>query len=727
MRYFFLLLALPIHLFAQDPIANDLQRWEARAQNVEIIRDNWGIPHIYAPTDADAVFGMLYAQCEDDFPRVEENYLFSTGQQAMANGEDYIYHDLRARLWMDSTDAIQMYQESPEWLQALCDAFADGINYYLHTHPRVKPRWITNFRPWMPFTFSEGSIGGDITRVSTDRLAAFYDKEGLSYEEPTDLIPDHLLAPMGSNGFAVGKRMTTEGKALLLINPHVSFFFRTEQQVVSEEGLNVYGAATWGQFFIYQGFNENCGWMHTSSRADAIDEYLEEVTQGEDGQYYYRYGDEQRLVEQVDVEVPYRDGDQTKVKSFTIFRTHHGPIIGEQDGKWLAFRMMHRPVDALIQDFQRTKAKGYSSFRKTMRTRTNSSNNTVFADSKGNIAYWHGNFIPKRDPAYNYDGYVDGADPAQDWQGLHKLGEMIHLRNPKNGWLQNCNATPFTAAADGYNPNPQDYARYLAPDSENFRGIEARRILGSIPGYDLDSLIKAANTPHLAAFETLIPDLEAAFEQTEPHRDRQLASAIRLLSTWDRNYSASSIPQALAITWAEKVLDMAFRTTPDEFKGKALFDEWIKEHVSAEDKIRLLKESMDELEQKFGNWQTPWGLINRYQRLDGSISPRYDDSRPSLPVAFASARWGSIAAFAGGTYEGSNKRYGRHGNSFVAAVSFGKRLKARAIVTGGQSGDPRSPHFDDQAKAFCNREFRDVYFYRDEVEQHQERRYTPGQ
>lgn len=727
MRYILLLLALPLQLLAQDFTPAEISRWKARAQAVEIIRDNWGIPHIYAPTDADAVFGMLYAQCEDDFPRIEDNYLFSTGQQALSDGEAKIYHDLRARLWMDSTDAIQMYQEAPEWLQALCDAFADGINYYLHTHPEVKPRWINRFRPWMPFTFSEGSIGGDITRVSTERLAAFYDDNSLSYEAPQDLIPDHLLAPMGSNGFAVSKRKTTEGNALLLINPHVSFFFRTEQQVVSEEGLNVYGAATWGQFFIYQGFNENCGWMHTSSRADAIDEYLEEVTLGEDGQYYYRYGNEQRLVEQEDVTIPYTDGEEIKEKTFTIYRTHHGPIIGEQDGKWMAFRMMHRPTDALIQDFQRTKAKGYGSFRKTMKTRTNSSNNTVFADSKGNIAYWHGNFIPSRNPNYDYNGYVDGADPKQDWGELHKLGEMVHLRNPKNGWLQNCNATPYTAAADGYNPDPADYATYLAPDKENFRGIEARRILGSIPSYNLDSLIKAANTPRLAAFATLLPDLEAAFEQTKPHSDRRIASAVRLLSSWDLNYSISSISQTVAILWAEKVLNLAFQQTPAEVKNADLFDVWIKNHISAEDKILMLQETLNELEEKFGSWQTPWGLINRYQRLDGSIQSRFDDGRPSLPVAFASARWGSIAAFAGGSYEGSNKRYGRHGNSFVAAVSFGKRLRARAIVTGGQSGDPRSPHFNDQAKAFCQGEFRDVLFYRDEVEQHQERYYHPGE
>lgn len=726
MRYALLLLFLNSLLFAQNFKSDEISRWEVRAARTEIIRDNWGIPHIYAATDEDAVFGMLYAQCEDDFARVEENYLIAVGQRAMAYGEDYLYHDLRARLWMDSTDAIQMYAEAPEWLQSLCDAFADGINYYLHTHPKVAPKWLQRFEPWMPFTFSEGSIGGDITRVSTDMLAAFYDNKEMGFEE-VERVPDHLLSPMGSNGFAIGKSLVTEGKSLLLINPHVTFFYRSEQHVVSDEGLNVYGAVTWGQFFVYQGFNENCGWMHTSSWADAIDEYLEEVELREDGQYYYRYGDEWRAVEAEEVRIPYREGTTTKHKDFTIYRTHHGPIIGQKDGKWIAFRMMHRPTDALIQDFERTKAKGYSSFRKTMKLRTNSSNNTVFADSKGNIAYWHGNYIPKRNPGFEYYSYVDGTDPEQDWDGLHKLGDIIQVRNPKNGWLQNCNATPFTVAADGYNPDRSRYARYMAPDLENFRGVEARRVLSSMRSFNLDSLILAANTPRLAAFDALIPDLEAALQQNGNGGDRRLTSAVTLLSSWNRHYGISSIPTAVAVTWGEKVLDLAYQQTPGEMLRRDMFDTWIKEYVSAEDKLYLLGESLDELEEKFGNWQTPWGVMNRYQRLDGNIKPQFDDLKPSLPVGFTSARWGAIAAFAGGTENGSKNRYGRHGNSFVAAVSFGDRLRAKAIVTGGQSGNPRSPHFADQAKMFTRREFRDVYFYRDAVEANAEKRYRPGE
>lgn len=725
MRYCIILFFLGSQLLAQDITTTEIQRWEARAAQTEIIRDQWSIPHIYAPTDADAVFGMLYAQCEDDFPRVERNYLEATGQMALAFGEEYLYHDLRARMWMDSTDAIAYYEAAPEWLQELCVAFADGINYYLHTHPKVSPLWIKRFEPWMPFTFTEGSIGPDITRVSLGDIAKFYGDDNFSFISPSSSPLDELAPSTGSNGFAVGKDRVEEGKALLLINPHVTFHYRSEQHVNSEEGLMAYGAVTWGQFFVYQGFNEKCGWMHTSTWADAIDQYLEKVEPGDDGKYYYQYGQERRVVEQEEVQVAYREGQEVKSKPFTIYRTHHGPIVAKKEGHWVAYRMMDRPLDALTQDFLRTKTKGYGSFKKTMKIRTNSSNNTVFADYKGNIAYWHGNYLPKRNPAYDYSGYVDGSDPNQDWQGLHKHGELIRLRNPKTGWLQNCNSTPFTAAAAA-SPEAEKYPAYAAPDKDNFRSIHANKILDSYDSYTLDTLIKVANDPHLAAFDRLIPQLETAFENKGDTDNRQLTSAYRALVNWDRNYGVSSMPTTLAIFWAEKVLNLAYQHTPEDFRKDHLFDEWIENYVSDEEKVNALRETVQELERDFGNWQTPWGLVNRYQRLTGDIQPTFNDLKPSLPVGFASARWGAIAAIDGGTHKGSKRRYGLHGNSFVAVVSFGKKLKARAIVTGGQSGNPRSPHFDDQAKAFCQQEFRDVYFYRPEVEAQAAERYQPG-
>ncbi|MEM6346429.1 MAG: penicillin acylase family protein, partial [Bacteroidota bacterium] len=524
-----------------SPQNNELARWQTHAQNTTIIRDDYGVPHIYGKTDADAVFGLLYAQCEDDFHRVERNYVWAIGRLAEVEGEEALYSDLRARLFMTQAEAIAAYESSPDWLKKLCVAFADGINYYLHTHPEVSPMLLTHFEPWMPMYFSEGSIGGDIERVSTRRIQAFYEGgKGLALNQYGNglVYPDLLAEPKGSNGFAISGELTASGHAMLLINPHTSFYFRGEVHVVSEEGLNAYGAVTWGQFFVYQGFNEKTGWMHTSTYTDVIDEFVEEISE-EEGKYFYQYGEEKRAVETQEVSLKYWEGAQMQEKSFPIYRTHHGPITHMIEDKWVATAMMWEPVQALSQSYTRTKLDGHEAFRKMMNTRTNSSNNTVYADAGGNIAYYHGNFIPKRDTSFNYRQPVDGSDPATDWQGLHTVDESIVLLNPPNGWIQNCNSTPFTSAAQ-YSPKRADYPRYMSLDRENYRGVHAIRLLSGTSDYTLDKLIELAYDPYLPAFEVMIPGLVEAYDRSAP-QNAKLKEAIEVLRNWEFAVSKESV------------------------------------------------------------------------------------------------------------------------------------------------------------------------------------------
>jgi acyl-homoserine-lactone acylase len=340
-----LLLLSAAAAIAQAPVPRarqgDLARWEREARAVTITRDDWGIPHVRGMTDADAVFGMIYAQAEDDFNRVETNYLTAMGRRAEAEGEDAIWQDLRRKLFINPDSMRARYAGSPAWLQRLMNAWADGLNYYLHTHPEVKPRVITRFEPWMPLTFSEGSIGDDIESVTLGGLQAFYgDSAGRPSPAKTS---DGPTEPSGSNGFAIAPSNTVDHRALLLINPHTSFFFRAELQMTSAEGLNAYGAATWGQFFIYQGFNDRLGWMHTSTGADAVDEYAETVVRKR-GRLFYRYGREERPVVKGRITVPYRSASGMETRTFTVYRTHHGPIVRAADGKWISVRLMEKPV-----------------------------------------------------------------------------------------------------------------------------------------------------------------------------------------------------------------------------------------------------------------------------------------------------------------------------------------------------------------------------------------------
>lgn len=700
----------------------ELSRWQQRADSVTILRDKWGIAHIYGKTDADTVFGTVFAQAEDDFNRVEVNYLNAMGRLAEAEGEAELIRDLRMRLFIDPGALRSQYAASPAWLQQLMDAFADGLNYYLYTHPEVTPLVIDHFEPWMALSFTEGSIGGDIERVNLRQLEAFYGNENLVAQNE----PPFDQEPRGSNGFAIAPANTANGDALLLINPHTSFFFRSELHMVSEEGLNAYGAVTWGQFFVYQGFNERTGWMHTSSRADAIDEYLETIIQHDDG-YYYLYDNEERKLQTSQITIPYKDGDGIASREFTVYHSHHGPIIREQDGKWVSIKLMQEPIKALTQSYTRTKANNHAEFRASMDLLTNSSNNTVYADADGNIAYYHGNFIPRRNPNFDWNSPLDGSNSATEWQGLHGVDEIITLLNPPNGWIQNTNNWPFSAAGP-YSPKPQDYPRYMANNSENPRGLHAVRVLQDKSDFTIDSLIAAAYDPLLIAFEDLIPGLllTTAVDSRAPAQltiSSRTLEYIDLLRNWDYTWSLDSTATSLAVYWAQNLMD---NVRDDAAAAGTDIYEYMANGATASQKLGALRTAAERLESDFGSWQVPWGEINRYQRLTGAIVQDFDDSAPSIPVPFASSRWGSLASFGSRTYPGTKRMYGTSGNSFVSVVEFGDRLRAKAITVGGLSSDPDSPHFDDQAQMYADGEFRDVLFYREDVEANLERAYAPG-
>lgn len=707
---------------------NNLEKWRKQADKITIYRDDWGIPHVYGKSDADAVFGMIYAQAEDDFNRIEVNYLNALGRLAEAEGESALYKDLRMKLFIDPDSLKLKFEQSPPEMQALMVAFADGLNYFLETNPKVVPKVINHFEPWMALAFTEGSIGGDIEVIDINKLQRFYQgqPEATLAMGSYDLMKAIEPEPTGSNGFAIAPSNTANNHALLLINPHTSFYFRSEMHMVSEQGLNAYGAVTWGQFFIYQGFNANAGWMHTSSGVDAID-YYEETIVEKDGELYYQYGDELKPIISKEITLSYKTGEGIKQKTITAHYTHHGPVIAGDQKTWLTISLMQEPVKALQQSYLRTKATDYDSFNETMKLHTNSSNNTVFADSSGNIAYFHGNFIPKRDPAFDWRNPVDGSNPKTDWQGIHSLEETIHIVNPTTGWLQNTNNWPYSVTGEA-SPKQEDFPPYMDYFPENYRGLNAVRLLENTKDFTLSSLTAAAYDSYLMAFDDFLPILFDAYEQLDDAQQQRFAEQVDLLKKWDRRSSVDSIETTLAIYWGRDIREHAIadkvgiervRTREITFNNHML--EVAKKHATSS-----LMSAVNLLKTDFGQWKMAWGDVNRFQRLTGDIVQPFNDKMPSYPVGFASARWGSLAAFGQRTFNNTKKTYGTRGNSFVAVVEFGDKVKAKAITAGGQSGDVNSTHFDDQALLYSQGKLRDVYYYLDDVKKAAKRTYKPG-
>ena len=699
---------------------DEQQRWEQHRRDVAIIRDDWGIAHVKGKTDADAVFGMIYAQAEDDFNRVETNYLNSLGRLAEAEGEPAVWTDLRQRLFIDREELVADFARSPEWLRKLMIAWADGLNYFLSKHPDVKPRVLTRFEPWMAMSFTEGSIGGDIESINTERLKAFYTG---SASIVAAHAPDPLAEPAGSNGIAIAPSNTTGKKALLLINPHTSFYFRSELQMTSDEGLNAYGAVTWGQFFIYQGFNERLGWMHTTSAADAIDHFNETVMRKGD-RYFYRRGSEERPVAVKNITLKVKTAAGLKDRVLTTYRTHHGPVIAASEGgTWMSVGLMHRPVEALMQSYGRTRAKTYDEFKKVMELQANSSNATIYADADGNIAYFHTNFLPRRDPKFDWTRPVEGSDPASDWKGTLGFGELPHIKNPSTGWVYNANDWPW-AAAGRASLKRNDYPKYVDSGVESARGRHAVMVLENKKDFTLEKLQRAAYDSYLPWFEKPIPALLRAFDALPAGdaRRAKLSEPIAALRGWDRRWGVDSVPTAIAVFWAE---DVTRKVIAEARRSGTGIEAYTGEKAPADALINSLAAAVDRLTADFGSWKTPWGEINRFQRISPAIVHPHSDAAPSIPVGFTSGNWGSLASFGARPYRGSKRWYGTSGNSFVAVVEFGDRVRARAVTAGGVSGNPNSKHFNDQARRYAAGDLREVYFYPEQLKGHTESSYRP--
>ncbi|HET9627175.1 MAG TPA: penicillin acylase family protein [Kofleriaceae bacterium] len=698
-------------------------RWQRIAERVTIVRDDWGIAHIHGKTDADAVFGMMYTQAEDDFHRIETNYLNALGRLAEAEGESAIWQDLRMKLFIDPDVLRAQYAASPAWLREVMDAWADGLNFFLATHPEVKPRVLARFEPWMALSFTEGSIGGDTERVDLEQLAAFYGSEA-PHAGPVARAKSELdEEPSGSNGIAIAPANTRDHHALLLINPHTSFFFRSELQVTSDAGLDAYGAVTWGQPFVYQGFNDRIGWMHTSTGADAVDEYAETVVKRGD-RWFYRYAGALKPVIERRIQVAYKTDAGMASKDVTAYFTHHGPIVRVSDDKWIAIRLMQKPVEALSQSFARTKARDLASFRKIMDLHANSSNNTVYADADGHIAYFHPQFVPRRDDRFDWTKPVDGSDPATEWHGVHGIDDSPHAIDPPNGWLANTNNWPYSVAGK-HSPDRTKFPRYMDMHGENPRGVHALRLLDGHTGFTPQTLRDAAFDSFLPAFATMIPPLIAAHKAL-PAGDPQkvkLAEPIRELRGWDFRWSTSSVATSLAVYYGQALL-RAF-TAEAQHAGANVYN-YAVAHTTPAQAINALDIALDRLTADFTSWRTPWGEINRFQRLTGDIVQPFDDAAPSIAVGFTSSVWGSLASFGARAYPTTKKMYGTSGNSFVAIVELGPQVRAMAVTAGGESGHADSPHFNDEATRYVTGNLREVYFYPAQLTGHTERTYHPG-
>ena len=674
---------------------------DSLAGDVTIYRDVYGVPHVFGRTDASTVFGFAYAQAEDNFWRLEENYIAAIGRSAEVDGERRLERDRMNRALEIPRLAQEEYRRLDPHTRSICDAFAAGLNFYLARHPEVKPRLLTRFEPWHPLAF---------IRYNYYQQGFVNDPAFRGSELQTAVVDHGLKESQGSNGWVINPSKSATGNAMLFINPHLPFFGSGqvyEGHVHSDTGWNFTGYTRFGFPLPYVGHNENGGWVSTDNAADLTDVYAETFDDPK-RPLAYRYGNGYRNATEHTEEILVKTASGMEKRSFKMLRTHHGPILTSRDGKKLAIRMAKFESDGWLREwYLMTRAKSVAELKRAMAPLNMLFGNVMYADRQGDTFYLYNGAVPRRDPKFDWTKPVDGSDPATEWKGYHTIDELPQLTNPKTGWMQNCNGTPFMLTSEG-NPDPKNFPAYMVQESDNLRSEISRRILARKSKFTFDDWRRSAFDTYVLGAEKRLPMLLAAVKKRlEKSADKDLSEAFEILSQWDRRSSTSSVAMTLFSLTSESVQQN--RVTDES----AIVDQLVK--------------VMQSLETDFGTWRVAWGDINRLQRYNESTGESFSDERPSIGLPGTSGREGGVFTFQSIPQPGRKKRYGVAGGTYISVVEFGPKVRGYSVHVFGASGDPKNKHYMDQAPMYARGELKPAWITLENIKANLERAYRPGE
>lgn len=666
------------------------------ARSVTIYRDTYGVPHVFGRTDASTVFGFAYAQAEDNFWRVEENFILALGRASELYGEKTLAEDRLNRALEIPRLAREEYAHLDRQMRSLCDAYAAGFNYYLERHPEARPRLLTKIEPWYTLAF---------IRYNYYQNGFARDRSLRRSGVQTAAIDNDLKDHTGSNGWVVGPSRSASGHALLFINPHLPFFGPGqvyEGHVHSDEGWNFTGYTRFGFPLPYVGHNENGGWVSTDNAADLSDVYLETFDDPA-RPLAYKYGKEYRLATERVEEIRVKTRNGLETRKFTMRKTHHGPIVAALDGKLVALRMAKFESDGWLREwYDMTRAKSLAELKLAMRPLNMLFGNVMYADRQGNTWYLYNGAVPKRDPRFDWTRPVDGSDPATEWQGYHTIDELPQLTNPRTGWMQNCNTTPFLLTSEG-NPDPKLFPKYMVQEGDNPRGEISRALLTSKTKFTFEEWTRMAFDTQVARAGKRLPDLISALKQ-QPGTRSELREIHDVLVRWNQKSADDSVAMTVFSLWHDRML-----------------------RDDKQNALTALNEVIDGLQRDFGTWKVAWGELNRLQRRDESRDEEFADAKRSIAVSGVNGNDGAVFTLYAAPVRGQKRRYGVAGASYVSVVEFGPKVRALSIHTFGASGDPKSRHYMDQAVLYARGEFKPAWLTLEDIRANLESSYHPGE
>lgn len=680
---------------------------EGLARDVTIYRDTYGVPHVFGKTDASTAFGFAYAQAEDNFWRIEENYMAAIGRSAEVYGERRLERDRVNRALEIPRLAREEYRRLDPHTRSICDGYVAGLNYYMRRHPEVKPRLLTKMEPWYPLAF---------IRYNYYQQGFANDQAFNNVDLQTAEIDRGMKANQGSNGWVINPSRSATGHAMLFVNPHLSFFGSGqvyEGHVHSDQGWNFTGYTRFGFPFPYVGHNESAGWVSTDNAADLTDVYAETFDDAS-RPLAYRYGKGHRIAIEHTEEIFVKTSTGLEKRTFKMVRTHHGPILGMKDGKKLAIKMAKFESDGWLREwYMMTRSRSIAELKRAMAPLNMLFGNVMYADKNGDTFYLYNGAVPRRDPKFDWKQPVDGSDPATEWKGYHTIDELPQLMNPKTGWMQNCNGSPFLLTSEG-NPDPKKFPAYMVQESDNWRSEISRQILAGNEKFTFDDWRRAAFDTRVLGADKHLPRM---FDNLKKQlgNNPKLREPLQVLSSWDHRSTTASVGMTLFTMWIDRLDSSNVNPTDD---------------VNPPDQAAVANEFakvITELEKNFGTWQVPWGEISRLQRYDETTGESFSDARPSVAVPGVSGRDGSVFTFYAIPQQGMKRRYGVAGGTYISVVEFAPKVRAMSIHTFGASGDPKNKHFMDQSAMYARGEFKPAWTELSEIKANLERAYRPGE
>ena len=678
---------------------------KASENEAEIIWDTWGVPHIYANTEADMYYAFGWAQMQNHADLILELYAEARGSASEYFGGEYIERDRLARLFNLQDSAAAQYNRFTETDREHLDAFTKGLNDYANANmgsiaDRVRavlPVTAIDVMAHSKRVMNLEFLGGGDIRRSLHELKS----------EAEDITP-------GSNSYAIAPSKSESGNAMLVANPHLpwSDFYLFFEAHLNAPDFNVYGTTLVGMPVLNIAFNEYLGWTHTVNTIDASDIY--ELTLQDGG---YLLDGETMMFTKKDITMKIlQDDHSVKDSVIQLMYSRHGPIVGEHENKALAVRIAGFEKDSYYSQYHKMgKAKNMSEFEEALQMMQIPMFNLIYADRDGNIMYFFNGNVPQRlEGNWSFwNSIVDGTRTDLIWDTYHEIDNLPRVINPESGFVQNANDAPWTSTYP-IDLDFEDFPAYMSPKPNEFpTSLRAQRAINLIKddnSISFEELVDYKLDTGMEASDRFLDELLKAIETEVSQPINSLGSdsvfyskaneAADVLKAWDGSTDADSRGSVLFARWFDKIKSDMF-SVPWNADDPVSTPSGLKNPKEAVD---LLVEAANEVTEMYGAIDIPWGEVNRF-RVDGI----------EFPGNGGHSKYGIFRTMYFQLNEKNNIGYAYHGDTYVAVVEFGDTIRAEVLLSYGNATQAGSMFVGDQLEMLSENKLRTAFLTREEI------------